>query len=107
MGEAPQPLDALEPIYTLAVACELIPMPSMPALYQWLHNHKEEFKPRYRQGGGRHRPQRMLLESEILKIRAMTIKEGSPFVGSGRKKKASILDVIIARATGNANRHTD
>jgi hypothetical protein len=50
----------------------------------------------------------MLLESEILKIRAMTIREGSPFAGSGRpKKKAGILDVIIARATGNANRHAD
>ena len=72
--------DRIEPLYTLRVACELIPMPSIGALYQFLMRNKAEFPARY------HRSRdpwpfgaeiRFLTESEILRIREMTFYEGS------------------------------
>lgn len=57
---------------TLAVAVELIPMPSVRALAAFLHRNKSEFVPVYRrEGNGRER--RMLSRADIEKIRAMTL----------------------------------
>jgi hypothetical protein len=62
---------AIEQLYTLQVACELIPMPSIGSLYTFLYNNKEQFTARYR--NTRWYSSRLLSESEILKIREMTI----------------------------------
>jgi len=67
---------SLEPMFGIAAAAEMIPFPSVRALYIWLGRHKAEFPPRYRARGsfrGRHR---MLLLSEVERIRAMTIRTG-------------------------------
>lgn len=68
---------AIEPLYTLEAAAELIPMPSKAALYQFLHRNRDQFPGLYRTIGGPEAPaggweQRFLSESEILKIREMT-----------------------------------
>ena len=66
---------AIEPLYTLRVAAELIPFPTAQALYMWLWRHKAEFPPPvYRRGRGIEH--RLLTESEILKIREMTLLTG-------------------------------
>jgi len=64
----------IEPIYSLRVAAELIPMSSTNALYQFLCKHKSQFTARYRIGRP---PERILSESEILKIRSMVISTDS------------------------------
>src|SRR5688572_17918095 len=69
---------AIEQLYNLDVAAELIPFPSKQALYMFLNRNKEQFPPLYRTtrrvggpiGGWE---QRFLSESEILKIREMTL----------------------------------
>lgn len=60
-----------ERLYTLPVAAELIPMPTVRALEVFLSRHKSEFTPRYRKT--RWYEQRLLTESDILKIREMTV----------------------------------
>jgi len=62
---------AIEPLYTLRVAAELIPCPTIGALYQFLWHHKAEFPPRYRKLHAHE--VRLLTESEVLKIREMTL----------------------------------
>jgi len=64
----------IEPIYSLRVAAELIPMQSVSALYQFLHKNKSQFTARYRVGKP---PERVLSENEILKIRSMVISTDS------------------------------
>lgn len=79
----------LEPLYSLEVACEMIPMPTITALYQFLSRNKEQFPGRYRRSGGRGKvpiEQRLLTLSEIVRIREMTVhdKSESRFTRSGR-----------------------
>lgn len=67
---------AIEPLYSLEVACELV-----PCTYSWLtvilSRYKERFgEPRYHHENG----QRMLTESEILEIRNIVVN------GSGKTK---------------------
>lgn len=59
-----------EPLFTLAVAVEMIPMPSISALYVFLARYKAEFPGRYRKT--RWYEVRLLSQSEILRIREMT-----------------------------------
>ena len=66
---------AIEQLYTLQVACELIPMPSMGALYQFLHTNKDQFPARYRKTAWFE--VRLLSESEILRIREMTLHDAA------------------------------
>src|SRR5687767_15083705 len=68
-GQSPK--EMLEPMVTLQVAAELIPMTSVSALYQFLFHHKDEFPPRYKKV--RWYEIRMLTHSEIVKIREMTL----------------------------------
>ena len=90
-------------LYPLQVACELIPVKTTAALYQFLFRHKDEFPQRYSQAKGR--PPRMLYGHEILRIREMRINEyvGRRFYeGNGRpsnKRARSVIDYIIAQAT--------
>ena len=90
-------------LYSVQVACELIPVKSTAALYQFLFKHKAEFPQRYSTTHGR--PPRMLYGHEILRIREMRINEsvGQRFYrGSGRptnKRARSVIDYIIAQAT--------
>jgi hypothetical protein len=100
----------LEPLRSLAVAVELIPMRSRMALYTFLHNHQEEFPPRYMPG--RLKPVRMLYDSEIIKIREMLLAEPDPyhsdaFIESraskgvylrGHKRPTSPIDLVMQRA---------
>jgi len=80
---------SLEPMVSLEVAVELIPMTSRAALYQFLHHHKSEIPRHYKRIGWRE--VRMLTMSEIQKIRDMTIKstgrytERAPSPGRPRK----------------------
>lgn len=72
-------VDDLEPLYTVDVAAEIIPFPNKQALLAWLSRHKGEFPARYRltHQPGQHAgsvPQRMLLHSELVRIRAMQLK---------------------------------
>lgn len=85
---------SLEQLYTLEVAAELIPMPSIGALYQFLHKHKEEFPPLYRMThipGGGTVDVRFLSHEECIRIRALTFKmttharKSGP--GAGRPRK--------------------
>lgn len=68
---------ALEQLYNLDVAAELIPFPTKAALCAFLGKHKELFPGRYRTTKAHiYAPkveQRFLTESEILKIREMTL----------------------------------
>lgn len=64
--------------YTLAVACELIPMPSIGALYQFLFRFKSEFPGLYRRGRTLMRngsmigvEQRFMTGAQILKARQL------------------------------------
>ncbi len=77
---APPAAGNIEPLYSLDVACELIPFPSKPALYNFLSNHRAEFPGLYRRQGGTTMArcgfeQRFLTESEILLIREMTLHD--------------------------------
>ena len=87
----------LEPLYTLAVACELIPMPSVRALSMFLWKRKEQFEGRYRRYVGS-RSQRLLSLSEIKRIRDMTVTGFHPRLGCGRAPRASALGSIAQRA---------
>lgn len=71
---SPSAQHTLEPVYTLEVACELIPMPSKQSLEQFLHYHKDLFVPLYRPM--RWYRVRMLSESDCIKIREMTLFSG-------------------------------
>lgn len=66
---------ALEPLYTLKVAAELIPWRNPDALRKWLQRHPE-FPARY-QPRTRTCWLRMLTESECLRIREMVVKTGN------------------------------
>ena len=79
----------LEPLYSLAVACELIPV-SGPTLASILHRHKEKFPARYNldSHAGPGGPERMLLESECLAIRDMVIRPD---------RKAGLEDIGVLR----------
>ena len=90
----------IDPAYSLRVAAELIPMPSVAALYLFLGRNKDEFPPRYKVVGGPRATRgghqvRILFESEILKIREM-VYVTTPR-STGRPK--SIINSIIAQAT--------
>lgn len=94
----------LEQLFPLSVAVELIPMPSISALYQFLMKHRSEFPTRYRTTQGKFGgiEQRLLTESEIMKIREMTIhgmeESRYRFATRGRKPGRGLIDAIIARA---------
>lgn len=68
---------SVEMLYTLETAAELIPFPNKAALTQWLCQHPDVVEKRYRKAG--RRCYRMLLESEILKIRNMLVVTDDPF----------------------------
>lgn len=99
---------SIEPLYTLKVAAELVPMPSIPALDQFLNRNKPEFPARYRRT--RWYEERLLTESEILKIRAMLVYDQSdarfvhrnvgrkPGSGVSRPIKNSAVTAIMRRA---------
>ena len=84
----------LEPLYTLAVACELIPMPSLRALSMFLWKHRDEFPGRYR-ACVKGRRQRLLSLSEAKRIREMTITPYHSRLGCTRN---SALGSIAQRA---------
>ena len=63
---------ALEPLYSIEVAAELIPV-RKNTLEVFLHRHKDEFPVRMHTGEMR-ASVRMLTESECLKIREMMIR---------------------------------
>src|SRR2546421_1165902 len=90
-------------LHSLAVACELIPMPSMAALYQFLGKHKLElpthrFSYRRTASGTHCRDQRFLTDEEILKIREMTFK-ATTHAHPGRPRRASNpIEAIMMRA---------
>lgn len=64
----------LEPLYSLDVAAELIPI-NRRSLDVILHNYKERFPARYHtEMNAEGRPPRMLTESECLEIRNMVVK---------------------------------
>jgi hypothetical protein len=63
----------LEPMFTLAVAAERIPFPSVPALRTWLWRHRQDFPGRYRQSG--HTNMRLLTLGELAEIRRRTIRQ--------------------------------
>lgn len=98
----------IEPLFTMEVAAELIPFPSVSALYNWLHNHRETFRPRYQRsrgpsGRGFVKQFRMITHTEILLIRKMRLVEGrenSEYANNGRPKgrKRGPISSIIARA---------
>src|SRR5438309_1047616 len=97
---------AIEPIYTLQVAMELIPMPTASALYQFLSRHKDEFPGRYRRShvngeNARNIQERVLTESEIVRIREMTIIDStrSKYGKGNRSPVRGPLASIIRRAT--------
>ena len=66
---------SIEPLYSLAVACELIPV-SGPTLSRILYRFPQKFPARYNldSHAGPGGPERMLLESECLAIRDMVIR---------------------------------
>jgi len=64
---------ALEPLYTLAVAVQLIPFTSTRYLREWLYRHRDEFPRRYQIIGFRRA--RLLSLSECQRIRAYVVKE--------------------------------
>ena len=94
---ATQPLEAM---YALRVAAEMIPMPSVHALYQFLFKHRDEFPGRYRRTGWYE--VRLLTESEIVRIREMTIHNfsRSRYTRSGRPPGTALAGVI-RRALSN------
>jgi len=101
---------AIEPLYSLKVACELIPMPTIASLYQFLSQHRDEFPGIYRRHGGPSIARcgyetRLISESDILKIRDMTLHDlgESRYAGAGRPRKNgnSPLNWIIKRAMAN------
>lgn len=81
----------IEPLYTIKVAAELIPMPSANALHQWLFKNPDVFaEKRYRRGSyGIDR--RLLSESEILLIRSMVLKSTTN-LGSRRRTPSARND---------------
>jgi hypothetical protein len=89
----------------LNVAVQLIPMPSMSALYGFLNRNKEMFPGRYGRSGGRSTAlagfeQRFLTKDEILKIREMRFhpKEESRFLRAGRPAgRKGVIGSIIRR----------
>jgi|SRR6266850_1493691 len=90
----------------LNVAVQLIPMPSMAALYIFLSKHKEMFPGKYSRSGGpgvarRGFEQRFLSKSEILKIREMRFhtKDESRFMHAGRPfgRPKGVIGSIIRR----------
>jgi len=100
-----QIVDLDAPIFRLAVACEMIPMPSDTAFYQFLHKHRAEFPGVYRKG--QRRSERMFTGREILRIRDMTInaEAGAHFFRGrrGRPKGSrvnSAIQHIMRQASG-------
>lgn len=99
-----------EMLYPLETAVEMIPMPSMAALYQFLHRHME-IKRVYRRssnGRGSHRfgfTQAFLTGAQILQIREMEFHslEESRFATMasrrGSTRVAACLQHIYDRAT--------
>jgi len=104
MNNAIEELAGSVPI-PLETAAQLIPMPSVRALYAFLNRHKDIFPGVYRTSGGRGCviggfEQRFLTKDEILKIREMTFhpKSESRFVRAGRpSKRNGIIGSIIRR----------
>lgn len=88
-GQSPT-VKSIERLVSLQVACELVPFPTMAALYMFLYKHPE-IKRVYRRSGGpkMHRrgfEQAFLTETQILQIREMTFhdKSQSRFANAGR-----------------------
>ena len=71
-------MNALEPLYTLKVATQLIPMSSVPVLQEWLRRHAPEWPRRYVWRGRVKRRMRMLSQSELLIIRDHVVKTFLP-----------------------------
>lgn len=123
-GAHPQSRDEAIPgvpfLYPLKFAAEIIPFPTVSALYQWLFYHKEDFPPRYMPG--RMHQIRVLTADEIRRIREMRLIEGEdshyqresfqlaarrpkargPLAAIMRRAMASILLSFILASSGNA-----
>ena len=104
--EAQLPLVPLEPLRSLTVAVELIPMRSKQALYMFLHYHQEEFPARY-MNTFFGKQTRMLYDREIRQIREMLlIEDGSDAYHTPamlareprRPRPRSPIDEIMRRA---------
>lgn len=103
-------ISSLEPLYSLEVAAELIPMTSIQTLYVFLGKHKDKFPARYRNGGavpvnGRMmaRQQRLLSESEIIRIREMVIfgRDKSNYANRGRDLGSPIARIMRLASTSD------
>ena len=88
---------AIEQLYPLQVAAEVIPMSSVHALYMFLGRNQKEFPGRYQKVGSSE--VRLLSESEILKIREMTItgKAESRHATAGRPSSRNAALAAIMR----------
>jgi hypothetical protein len=93
---APSRRQSIEPLYTLAVAAELIPFPSTTALSQFLFRHKNKFEARYRRT--RWYEVRLLTESDILRIREMTLLPKSESRYGKRVQGTGPIGAIMRRA---------
>jgi len=91
----------LEPLFSLEVACELIPL-GYHSLTNLLCRHADKFPPRYHlgieipegQGGGS--PKRVLYESELIAIREMVISNTRigvkrPVAGRASRRAVQII----------------
>lgn len=101
-GEAVEDSLPLEPLRSLAVAAEMIPMRSMNSLYQFLLRHKAEFPSRYFHGK-QGKQVRMLYDNEIKKIREMLLIENGDDkyhtgVARGPRAARSPIGAIMQRA---------
>ena len=64
--------EPLEPLYTLKVAAEMIPMRCLQSLRSFLFSHRTDFPPRYRRAPRGY--VRLLSLSECHRIRAIVVK---------------------------------
>ena len=68
----------LEPLFTLKVAAEIIPFPSVEALRQWLYRHRDEFPARYRRTSKGTTHIRLLTATECRTIQTQTLVKKIP-----------------------------
>lgn len=103
----PLPVD---PLYTLEMVCELVPFPSMEALYAFLTLHRHEL-PQARYMRHRHSDIRMMTGAEIAQLRRMrlmapgTDRYHSVAMQAARLRRRGLgtnLDYLMQKAFANA-----
>lgn len=87
--------------YPLNVVCELVPFPSMNALYLFLFKHKHQFPGVYRRSKGF--AQRMMTGDEILRMRELTInaEAGNRFGRSPGRPRGTTSRIQPRRSSGS------